>query len=150
MSYFSPMKHLALFFSLLVFLSCKNEHSLITDQSDQVNLKEFQDILDSNLVMGSILIYKESNNTLYSNDFEYAKKGSLPASTYKIPHSIIALETGVVRDAESMFLWDGEDRKLDIWEQDLNFRQAFHYSCVPCYQQIAREIGVGAHEKPAS
>jgi beta-lactamase class D len=31
---------------------------------------------------------------------------------------------------------------LPIWEQDLNFRQAFQYSCVPCYQEIARKIGV--------
>lgn len=40
-----------------------------------------------------------------------------------------------------MFLWDGEPRSLEIWNQDLSFHDAFHYSCVPCYQEIARAIG---------
>jgi beta-lactamase class D len=35
-------------------------------------------------------------------------------------------------------------RGQDIWEQDLLFSDAFHYSCVPCYQEVARKIG---HER---
>ena len=33
------------------------------------------------------------------------------------------------------------ERRLKVWEQDLTFKQAFHYSCVPCYQEVARKIG---------
>jgi len=36
----------------------------------------------------------------------------------------------------------GEPRYLKIWEQDLTLQQAFHFSCVPCYQEIARNIGL--------
>ncbi|RMG54285.1 MAG: hypothetical protein D6722_29235, partial [Bacteroidetes bacterium] len=32
---------------------------------------------------------------------------------------------------------------MDIWETDLSFAEAFRRSCVPCYQEIARKIGVG-------
>jgi beta-lactamase class D len=35
----------------------------------------------------------------------------------------------------------GEERGLKVWEQDLIFRQAFQFSCVPCYQEVARKIG---------
>ena len=67
--------------------------------------------------------------------------GHLPASTFKIPNSIIALETGLIEDDSTLIKWDGDERRLPAWEQDLVFRDAFHYSCVPCYQEIARKIG---------
>ena len=102
----------------------------------------FQAILDSADVLGSILIYDLNNSTYHSNDFKWAKTGQLPASTFKIPNSIIALETGVVENDSTLFEWDGEDRALSNWEQDLYFSEAFQYSCVPCYQEVAREIGL--------
>jgi len=54
---------------------------------------------------------------------------------------MIALETAVVENDSSLFRWNGEDRMLEVWEQDLTLKEAFHYSCVPCYQEIARKIG---------
>jgi beta-lactamase class D len=81
-------------------------------------------------------------DTYYSNDFTWSKSGKLPASTYKIPHSMIALESGVIENDSTFLKWNGEERSLTIWEQDLLFREAFHFSCVPCYQVIARKIGV--------
>jgi beta-lactamase class D len=108
----------------------------------KVKKKEFQAILDSANVSGSILIWDFYAATYYSNDFKHCKKGYLPASTFKIVNSIIALETGVVEDLNTMFYWDSVPRRLDIWNRDLNFHDAFHASCVPCFQEIAREIGV--------
>ena len=105
------------------------------------SVDEFQSLLDSMQLSGSILIYHADSQQYYSNDFQAAKIGHLPASTFKIPNSLIALETGVVDNDSTLFKWDGEDRYLDVWEQDLIFQQAFQLSCVPCYQQIARAIG---------
>lgn len=62
-----------------------------------------QTILDTSDVTGAILIYDPQAETYYSNSFEAAEQGHLPASTYKIPHSIIALETGVVEDDSTLF-----------------------------------------------
>ena len=78
----------------------------------------------------------------YSNDFGWCNQGHLPASTFKIPNSIIALETGVVANDSTLFKWNGEKRSMAIWEQDLIFKDAFRLSCVPCYQDVARRIGV--------
>lgn len=101
-----------------------------------------EEIIQNAGLEGSILIFDAQTNTHYSNDFTWAKTGFLPASTYKIPNSVIALETGIVKNSETMFYWDGEPRGMESWEADLTFNQAFKRSCVPCYQQVAREIGV--------
>lgn len=103
---------------------------------------EFGKILDSLKVKGAILIYDVKNKTYYSNDFSWTKTGIIPASTFKIPNSIIALETGIIKSDSAIFKWNGEKRAVKKWEEDLTFKKAFQVSCVPCYQEIARKVGV--------
>ncbi len=102
----------------------------------------FQKILEANDVKGSILIFNPRINTYYSNNFDWAEKGRLPASTFKIPNTIVGLETGIVISDTSVFIWDGEPRRMKQWEANLSLREAFKYSCVPCYQEVARKVGV--------
>ncbi len=142
------MKYFYLIIILITSFSCSGNR-----QNEQTNgkknnaaierlvLAEFQQILDSSNVEGSILIYDPQTAIFYSNDFQWAELGKLPASTFKIPNSIIALETEVVENDSTLFIWNGEKRNLSIWEQDLLFKDAFRFSCVPCYQDIARKIG---------
>lgn len=66
--------------------------------------------------------------------------GYLPASTFKIPNTLVGLETGVI-DTNYVFKWDEKKRYLPQWERDLRLRDAFRTSCVPCYQELARKIG---------
>jgi beta-lactamase class D OXA-209 len=129
------MKHYLLSSLFFLSLSCQSQGS-----SQQIE-HAFQSLLDQNKLKGSILILDSKENTYYSNDFSWAKTGFIPASTFKIPNSIQALENGIVEDENTMFPWDGEPRYLKSWEEDLNFRQAFQRSCVPCYQEIARKTG---------
>lgn len=107
----------------------------------EIKLVTLQTLMDQVKLDGSILIYDQNKRTFYSNDFKWAKQGKLPASTFKIPNSIIALETGVVSYDKTVFKWTGEPRRFSSWEQDLSLLDAFHYSCVPCYQDVARNIG---------
>ena len=132
---------LILFFSYIdkKTSSNKNEGNLV---EREILVSEFQTIIDSANVEGAILIYDLDGDKYYSNDFEWTKNGNLPASTFKITNSIIALETGVVENDSTLFKWNGEKRRLKNWEQDLIFRDAFHFSCVPCYQELARKIGI--------
>jgi len=141
------MKTLHIFTFLILLFSCKENKNapekIIEEPIKQQIIKpEFQTIIDSANVTGSILIYDSKKNTYYSNDLDWAKKGNLPASTFKIANSIIALETGVVKNDSTFFKWDGERRAMRAWERDFIFKEAFHFSCVPCYQEIARKIGV--------
>jgi len=130
----------------LIFSSCKPGSKPVVEaensgQSKQEQYPAFQHIIDSADVKGSMLIYDAQHDIYYSNDFDRCSKGFLPASTFKIPNSIIALETGVVESDSSILKWDGKKRRLPIWEKDLTLHDAFHVSCVPCYQEIARKIG---------
>lgn len=59
-------------------------------------IPEFQAIIDSANLEGGILIYDFQGDEYFSNSFEWAGKGKLPASTFKIVNSIIALENQVV------------------------------------------------------
>ena len=64
-----------------------------------------------------------------------------PASTFKIPNSLIGLKHGTVSAKDSVFKWDGTDRGLEQWNRDQTLESAFQVSCVWCYQEIAREVG---------
>ena len=124
----------------------KTSSSPQTEENSSTDLKEItpilQEVLEQADVEGSILIYDSAAKTYYSNDFDRCDRGFLPASTFKVPNSIIALETGVIENDSTLFKWDGKKRRLPSWERDLIFKEAFHVSCVPCYQEIARKIGV--------
>lgn len=120
--------------------------SLIQPLRAQMHAEEMQEasfnhILDSLQLKGSVLIYNVKANRYFSNDFTWANEGHLPASTFKIPNTLIALETGVLPNEEYVFTWDGKKRSLAAWERDLTVKEAFQASCVPCYQEIARKIG---------
>ena len=133
--------------TLIVFSSCTGDNKKgLNSGQETADRKQIEDsalqlIIDSSGVEGSVLIYDLQKDTYYSNDFEWADNGQLPASTFKITNSIIALETGVAVDDSTWFKWDGKKRRMKIWEQDLMLRDAFHLSCVPCYQDVARRIG---------
>ncbi len=131
---------------LILFFSCTGKKSTSDKNQDNVTKREivvpeFKTIIDSANVEGAILIYNLEEDKYYSNDFQWAKKGNLPASTFKIANSIIALETGAIENESTFFIWNGEKRRFKNWEQDLIFKDAFHFSCVPCYQEVARKIG---------
>ncbi|GAB4175913.1 MAG: class D beta-lactamase [Terrimicrobiaceae bacterium] len=65
-----------------------------------------------------------------------------PCSSFKIWNAAIGLETGVVTDPDALFWkWDGKKRFLESWNTDQTLRSAMKASCVPAFQQMARDIG---------
>ncbi|MFT7435854.1 MAG: beta-lactamase class D [Psychromonas sp.] len=133
---------LSLFILNLGCISPINTSQRTSEVSENISHLGFQYLLDSSLVQGSILIFDSKNNEFLSNDFDWAKTGFIPASTFKIANSINALENGIIQNESSILYWDGEPKYLKSWEQDMNFYQAYQRSCVPCYQEIARKTGV--------
>ena len=91
---------------------------------------------------GTFAVLDVAGNRLVVSDRERAETGYLPASTFKIANSLIALETGIVADADTtMFPWDKVVRDFDAWNSDHTLRSAFKASAVPVYQDFARKIG---------
>ena len=112
------------------------------DKPERIVEPKLQDLLDEANISGVMVLYDLNHMKMYSNDFQEASIARIPASTFKIPNTLIGLETGVIDPDSTVFVWDNQPRALKNWEQDLTLRDAFHYSCVPCYQEVARKIGV--------
>jgi beta-lactamase class D len=64
-----------------------------------------------------------------------------PCSTYKIPHSLIGLETGVIKDQHHVREWDGTQYPVEVWNQDHTMASAVQNSVVWYFQAVAEEIG---------
>ena len=97
-------------------------------------------IFDKYGMTGTMLILDPQSGRKFGYNPARWDSGYLPASTFKIPNTLIGLETGVIKP-DHVFKWKGEVRRLPQWEQDLSLRDAFRVSCVPCYQELARKIG---------
>ena len=92
--------------------------------------------------VGAFAAFRADDQHLIASDNTRAREAVLPASTFKIPNSIIALETGVVADPDKdVFKWDGVTRAIKEWNKDQTLRSAIAVSAVPVYQEIARRIG---------
>jgi beta-lactamase class D len=92
--------------------------------------------------VGTFVGYKTDDYLIIASDKDRSGQAFLPASTFKIPNSLIALETGVVGDPDKdVFKWDGVKRSIEAWNQDHTLRSAIAASAVPVYQEIARRIG---------
>ncbi|MBR0964239.1 class D beta-lactamase [Bradyrhizobium diazoefficiens] len=100
--------------------------------------KRFTDLGTSGTFVG----YKVDDYLIVASDKERSGEGKLPASTFKIPNSLIALETGAVADPDKdLFPWDGVKRPIEAWNKDHTLRSAIAVSALPVYQEIARRIG---------
>ena len=92
--------------------------------------------------VGTFVGYKVDDYLIVASDKVRSGEAKLPASTFKIPNSLIALETGVVADPDKdIFKWDGVTRSIEAWNKDHTLRSAIAVSAVPVYQEIARRIG---------
>jgi beta-lactamase class D len=90
---------------------------------------------------GTIALFDSQDGVLGCSDVKRCQQAFIPASTFKIPNSMIALETGVIEGPDTVMKWDGKQYSVEAWNQDLKFRDAFRVSCVPCYRAIARQVG---------
>lgn len=64
-----------------------------------------------------------------------------PCSTFKILNSMIALDSGVVKDENEVIKWDGVKREYEVWNRDHTMRSAIAVSTVWFYQELASRIG---------
>jgi beta-lactamase class D len=100
-----------------------------------------QEIFKKHGFEGCFVLYDKNLDEITTWNYKRAQKGFLPASTFKIVNSLIALQTGVAKDAQLSIPWDGIQRAVSDWNQDQTMETAFKVSCVPYYQEIARRIG---------
>jgi len=90
---------------------------------------------------GVFVLYEPEAGVIHRSDATRAGERRTPASTFKVYNALVALETGVVRDPDSMFVWDGTRRWLDAWNRDHSLRTGMEFSTVWLYQRVAERVG---------
>ncbi|MBC8154887.1 MAG: class D beta-lactamase [Bacteroidetes bacterium] len=107
--------------------------------TERPDLKRF---FDARQFSGSFLLFDQRANRYTAYNYARCERGFLPASTFKIPNTLIGLETGVIADQNFVIPWDGKKRQIDAWNRDHTLESAFRASCVPYYQELARRVGL--------
>jgi len=97
--------------------------------------------IDATGFTGSVLVHDLATNSYRAGHAERVNRRLIPASTFKILNSLIALETGVVTDAGTVIKWDGVVRDRTELNRDRDLQTAFRLSAVPHFQELARRIG---------
>jgi beta-lactamase class D len=99
---------------------------------------------------GAFVLYDLKNNRSIRHNEPRCRQRFSPYSTFKIPHSLIGLETGAIHDANSTMAFDRQkypsqetwDSEPFIhWKQDHTLRSAIKYSVVWYYRELAKIIG---------
>jgi beta-lactamase class D len=99
-----------------------------------------ESLYKANNIKGSLLIESADGKLKYQYNINN-KESFIPASTFKIPNTLIILEEGLIKDPSEVIIWDGVEREYEPWNRDQTLKTAFQYSCVWCYQRYAKKIG---------
>jgi len=93
-------------------------------------------------VSGTFIVHDLAADRYTVHDRKRAEVRYVPASTYKIPNSLIGLATGVVADVDQVLPYGGGPTRRPEWAHDMSLRDAIRISNVPVYQGLARRIGL--------
>ena len=102
-------------------------------------------VFEAHGATGSFAVLDVTANRLTLVGAERAQQRFIPASTFKIANSLIALETGSVADAHEIIPYGGQPQPIAAWEQDMSIRDAMRASNVPVFQTVARRVGRTAY-----
>lgn len=98
-------------------------------------------------VNGTIVISSLDGKEVFTHNDTRANTAFVPASTFKILNTLIALDEGVVADENTVIKWDGKDKGMPSWNRDQTLETAFKTSCIWYFQELARKIGTAKYEE---
>jgi len=99
-------------------------------------------LFDEAGVSGTFVLYDLRRDQLSGFNPERATTRFVPASTFKIPHTLIGLATGAVADVDEKIPYDGAAVPFPDWARDMSLREAIAVSNAAIYQQLAQRVGI--------
>lgn len=102
---------------------------------------EWKRLFEARGVEGTFVLLEPRKARLQVFDEARARRGYLPASTFKVPNALIGLETGAITDEKEVFKWDGRTCPRAVWEADHNLDTGMRDSVVWMFQEVARRTG---------
>lgn len=101
-------------------------------------------------INGAFVVYDLKRDRYVRYNEQRCRQRFSPKSTFKIPNSLIGLETGVIRDAEFVIPWNREkyppqanwnEEPFVHWGKDQTLRSAIKYSVLWYYRELALSVG---------
>jgi beta-lactamase class D len=110
--------------------------------------RDLSPIFERASVNGTFTMLDAQSGNFVRHNPKRAARRYLPASTFKIPNSLIALESKVASGPDFSIKWDPARNPQQswwppVWAKDHTMRTALPNSVVWYYQQIARRVGQG-------
>lgn len=102
---------------------------------------DWMDLFRAADVLGTIAVVDGRTHQYLVYNRDRSKARFPPASTFKIPHTLFALDAGIVKDEFQVFIWDGVERQFPAWNRDQDLRSALRSSTLWVYQTLARQLG---------
>ena len=95
---------------------------------------------------GAFVLYDLKHDRYLRYNEARCQQRFTPHSTFKIPNSLVGLDTGVIRDADFVIPWDSkkyppESNLIPEWNRDHTLRSAIKYSVVWYYRELAKRVG---------
>lgn len=98
---------------------------------------------------GAIVLYDVKNNRYLRHNEKRCAERFTPASTFKIPNALIALDAGVIKAAESLIAWDRQkypeqnwtSEPFVQWKRVHTLRSAMKSSVIWYFREIAKTVG---------
>ncbi|MBX7132884.1 MAG: hypothetical protein K1X67_09435 [Fimbriimonadaceae bacterium] len=88
------------------------------------------------------LLYEVGVGEVVREPAEACRVALSPGATFKIPHALAALESGVVADANQAMVFDGKMEGPESSRRDHTLRSAVQYSVDWYFQRVADKIGL--------
>lgn len=115
--------------------------TLAAQAADRVAMPQWKAHFDAKGLEGTFVLYEPYANRWKVLDEARARRRFLPASTFKIPHALVGLETGAIADEHEVFAWDGSPKPRAAWERDHTLATGIQESVVWMFQEVARRVG---------
>lgn len=139
-----------IFLAILTF-GCASAPSLSQQAATQAQLQAGPRDLSSFFkdTIGCFVLYDLRQNRYTRHNEARSRERFSPKSTFKIPNSLIGLQSGVIRDADFVIQWDRQKYPPDGWDtepfvnwkRDHTLRTAFKHSVVWYYRESALRVG---------
>ena len=120
---------------------------LLVSSAISANNDGIDTLYDMAGIEGVLLISSLSGSVEYQHNAKKVTWANIPASTFKIPNTLIALQEGIIKNQAEIIKWDGVSREYEPWNSDQTLATAFSLSCVWCYQRFAVKIGKSTYQK---
>jgi beta-lactamase class D len=96
---------------------------------------------------GCFVLYSQKENNYIRYNESMCNERFLPASTFKVPHALIALEERIIRDTNQVISWNGNDYGNQDWNKDQTLKTAIQQSCIWVFIEFAKKIGIQKYQK---